>query len=489
MQIFETVSPARSDTADVTWLDVIDPALGLQWGQAAEASLDDVDRVVTAARRAFATVWRQVGPADRGRLLLAWAQVIEARADDLIELDMRDTGNLRLEVAADLRGALNWLRYYAAMADKVEGRTLPSGDERLAYTVREPFGVVVGINAYNGNMPMFAQKAGPALAAGNVFILKAPELAPTASMRMAEYALEAGIPPGVVSVVTGRGDVTGAALARHPGVDRLAFTGSAATAEAISAQAAPNLTPLSFELGGKNAVIALADVDASLFVPSLLHSNLVKSGQSCAAGSRIYVHASRYDEIATTLARRAAEIRVGLPGAEGSQMGSLISFAHRDRVTAMVDQGVAEGAELLTGGEAVVGELANGAFYQPTVVTGLGDENVLAREEVFGPVIGIMRYDDLDEAITRANAVEYGLSAQVWGDKASEIQHAAKRLDAGTVWVNMYRGVHWTAPYGGFKRSGYGREGGFEGIEMYTQIKTVMWDLTGAGRSLAYNER
>jgi acyl-CoA reductase-like NAD-dependent aldehyde dehydrogenase len=346
--------------------------------------------------------------------------------------------------------------------------------------------VVAGINAYNANTLMVAWKAAPALAAGNVIVLKAPEISPAATIRMAELAVQAGIPRGVVSVVSGRGHVTGAALAAHPGIGRLVFTGSAHTAAEITRQSAVNLKPLSFELGGKNAAIALVDVNLRRFIPSVLHSNFVKSGQSCAAGSRVFVHASRYEEVLSALTDGARKIRVGMPSDADAQMGSLISREHRDRVDSSVRAAVDAGAEVRVGGAAQNGHLSKGAFYQPTVVSSLTDDNILAREELFGPVVGVMAYDDIEEVISRANALDYGLAAHVWRDRASEIQYLVKNLQCGTVWVNMYRGVHWTAPYGGYKRSGYGRENGFEGMETYTQTKTVLWDLTSDEEGLPY---
>jgi acyl-CoA reductase-like NAD-dependent aldehyde dehydrogenase len=469
-----------------TLLDVLNPATGECWAQVAEASAADVDQVVGWAREAFDSTWRHVDPSERGRLLYRWADVIEAHAEELAQLDSTDTGNLLAEARGDARSAVNWLRYYAGMADKIEGRSLPDAPGRMGYTVRQPFGVVAGINAYNANTTQFAWKAGPALAAGNVFILKAPEVSPASSLRMGELALEAGFPAGVVNVITGRGEITGSALAAHPGIGRLVFTGSAGTAERIAAAAAPSLKPLGFELGGKNAVIVLPDFNERMFVPSLLHSNFVKSGQSCASGSRVFLPAAQHDELVERLGIAVRAVRVGDPAAPESQMGSLISTHHRDRIDAVVQAGVKAGATVVAGGAVGSGALAAGAFYQPTLVAGLADDNPIARTELFGPVISALRYDDLDEAIDRANALDSGLTAQIWGDSASAIQYAIKRLEVGTVWVNTYRSVHWTAPYGGFKRSGYGRENGFEAIDLYTQTKTVMWDLTGDERALPY---
>ena len=486
MRRFGVVSAAEiPDSAVAVWMPLTEAATGDVWAEAAECSADDIDLIVEAATVAFREQWRPLDGTQRGRLIRRWADLVEQHGPELAELDSRDTGNLRTEALGDVASAVNWLGYYAGMADKIEGRSLPAAPGRVGYTVREPFGVVAGINSYNANVTQCAWKGAPALAAGNCVILKAPEVAPSSSIRMGELALEAGIPAGVVNVVTGRGSVTGTALAEHPGIGRLVFTGSATTAERITMSSASSLKALGFELGGKNAVIVLPDVDADLFVPSILHSNFVKAGQSCASGSRVYVHADRYDELADRLAKAAQAIKVGLPSDPSSQMGSLVTQAHRDRVAEMVARGVSQGAQIIAGGERAGGPLEAGAFYQPTVAVGLQDDNTLVQDELFGPVLGLMRYEDLDEAIVRANALDVGLTAQIWGDSASAIHHAARELDAGTIWVNTYRSVHWTAPYGGFKRSGYGRENGFEALDLYTQTKTVMWDLT-TDRQLPY---
>ena len=478
-----SVTPVARDP--VQWLELLNPATGRVWAEVAEASPDDVDAIVETAAEAYRSAWREVDGTLRGRLLYRWADLVERHTDELARLDTIDTGNLHSESLSDVAGAVNWIRYYAGLADKVEGRSLPLAPHRVGYTLREPFGVVAGVNAYNANTITFAWKAAPALAAGNAVIVKAAELAPASSLRLGELALEAGFPPGVLNVITGRGEVTGRALAEHPGIGRLVLTGSARTAVELTRQAAQSLKALAFELGGKNAVIALPDVDARLFIPSVMYSNFVKAGQSCGAGSRVFLPAARYDELVEAFATAIGSVRPGLPDQPGSQMGSLISRRHRDGIHAAVAQGVAEGGRVVTGGTPLEGSLAEGAYYAPTLVADLRDDNHVARTELFGPVIAILRYDSLDEAIARANALDVGLTAQIWGNDAHAIQRAVRDLEAGTVWVNTARSVHWTAPYGGYKRSGYGRENGIDALDLYTQIKTVMWD-TSVDRQLPY---
>jgi len=462
-------------------LPVQNPATGEFIAEIHEASADEVDDVVEQAHDVFETVWRDIEPDRRGRMLAAWADAIVDRIDDFTGLEVTDVGHLRREARGDLDSCVRSLRYFAGMADKLEGDTYARLPDRLAYGVDEPFGVVAGISPYNGNANFVVNKAAPALVAGNCIVLKAPEIAPLLNYRLVELALDAGIPPGVVNMVSGRGHVVGPLLTEHPGVGMVSLTGGVVAGRAVVSQSAHNLIPVTLELGGKSPAILLPDADLRIAVPSVLHSNFAKSGQSCVAGSRILVHESMYEHVCDELARRAAQVRVGLPTLDSSQMGTLISRQHRSRVHDAVQQAVAGGATCLVGGAPADGdELARGAFYEPTVLADVDDANPAATTEFFGPVASVLSYTDLDHALARANATDFGLSAQVWGNDARAIQYLADRLVAGTVWVNTYRSFHPTTPFGGYKQSGFGKEAGFAAVAMYTRRKSVIWDLSTA---------
>ena len=471
------------------YIPIENPATGQVWAEAFESSAGHVDEVVTTAAQVFRETWRDMAPDERGRLVRRWAELIAERRDELADLETDDVGHLRREALGDVDGGARWLTYYAGMADKIEGRSFAQYPDRVAYQSREPYGVVAGVNPFNGNPMMFGWKAGPALIAGNCFVLKAPEVAPLSSFRMAELALEAGIPPGVVNVVTGRGEITGRALSEHPEIGMLVFTGSPEASRAVIAQSAATITPLSLELGGKSAVILLEDADLDTAIPSILHSNFVKSGQSCAAGSRIFVPDTLYDEAVGRIESLARSIRVGPPRDPASQMGALISHRQLERVDSIVTSAVGQGATRLAGGcRADERALGEGYFYRPTVLIDVTDDNIVASTEVFGPVASVLRYSDIDEVLARANGARMGLTAQIWGNDARAIQYLARRLEAGTVWVNTYRAIHPTIPFGGMKESGYGRENGFDAIDLYTRSKAVVWDLNEE-RTLPYGAR
>ncbi|MGK5112465.1 aldehyde dehydrogenase family protein [Geodermatophilus sp. CPCC 205506] len=468
------------------YLPVENPATGEVIASAYEGRAEDVDAVVRGAEDAFHTVWRRTTPDARGALLRRWAELVTREREALADLEVRDVGHLRKETLGDTDVTARILDYYGGMADKIEERSYSSYPDRVAYGRAEPYGVVGGISPYNANAIFTAFKAGPALAAGNCIVLKAPEVSPLVTYRLVELALEAGIPPGVVNVVTGRGQVVGPLVTEHPAIGMVAFTGGVEAGRAVIQQSAGNVVPLSLELGGKNPVIVLDDADLDLLIPSLLHSNFVKSGQSCAAGTRIFLPRSRNQEIADRMTQRAEQVRVGMPDDPESQMGTLISRRHRDRVHSLVNRARDAGAVCLVGGSpAQDGPLADGAFFQPTVLAEVKDDNPIATTEAFGPVASLLVYDDVDEALRRANDSQFGLSAQVWGNNARDIQHLVANLEVGTVWVNLYRGNHPTVPFGGMKQSGYARENAFEAIRLYTRQKSVVWD-TSTERALPY---
>ncbi|WP_267278957.1 aldehyde dehydrogenase family protein [Arthrobacter sp. CDRTa11] len=451
-----------------------------------EADAAEIDAVVAGAKAVYEKVWRGTAPEVRARMLGAWADAIVQHRDELADLEVADVGHLRREAMADIDNSARVLRYYAGIADKLEGRTFAQLPDRLSYGLDEPFGVVAGVSPYNGNANFVALKAGPALVAGNCIVIKAPEVAPLLNYRMVELALEAGVPAGVISVVTGRGAVVGPLLTEHPDIGMIAFTGGPDSGRAIINQSAKNIVPVFLELGGKSPAILLPDADLEAAIPSLLHSNFAKSGQSCVTGSRIFVPDSMYAQVSERLGQKAQTVRVGLPTKESSQMGTLISRPHRERVDNLVKRAIDAGAVALAGGTpAEDGELAGGAFYQPTVLAEVKDDNPAALNEAFGPMASVFSYSDVDEVTARANSSEFGLSAQIWGNDARTIQYLAKRLEAGTVWINTYRSFHPTVPFGGMKQSGFGKENGFDSIAMYTRRKAVVWDLT-TKRELPY---
>ncbi|MEU3528727.1 aldehyde dehydrogenase family protein [Streptomyces sp. NPDC038707] len=467
---------AGTYTGEGRWLPLENPATGETYAEVREADEALVDAVVTDAATVYRREWRGVEPLERARLMHRWADVLLEHQEELARIESTDVGHLHRESAADVASAARWLRYFAGLADKIEGRSV-LGPDRLAQVTREPYGVVAGVNSFNGNLLMFGMKAAPALATGNCFVLKAPELGPLSSFRMAELAVRAGLPRGVVSVVSGRGEVTGPALVRHPDVGMVVFTGGLRGARSVIRSAADSAKPLCMELGGKNAVILLDDVDLDRVVPHLLHSNFVKCGQSCAAGSRIFVPRRRADELAGLMAVATRRIRPGDPFSPSSDMGALVSARQVARVEDLVRRAVDTGATLLAGGRRadVDDAHAGGHFFEPTVLAGLDDANIAAREEIFGPVVGVLTYDDLDEVLARANGLSVGLTAQIWGGDLAAVHHLTRGLEAGTVWVNTYRTVHPSAPYGGYKQSGYGRENGAEVIGTYTRARTTVW--------------
>lgn len=468
------------------YLPLENPATGEHLGEVLEVDAATLDEIIADARSTYEKTWRQVAPDVRGAMMLRWADLIERRREQLADLEIADVGHLRREALGDIDTSVRLIRYYAGMADKIQGHTYSQFPNRIAYGVPEPYGVVGAITPFNANAVMVGLKAAPAMVAGNCMVLKAPESTPLMVFTLIELALEAGIPPGVLNVVSGRGHVVGPMLMENKSIGLLSFTGSVEAGRAVIRQSAANIIPVVLELGGKSPVILLPDANLDLAVPSAVHSNFVKSGQSCVAGSRILVHSSIYDEVCARVAEFAGNIRVGMPTDAASQMSTLVSKRQRDHVDTLVAAAVAAGATRLSGGAPATWEpLQGGAFYQPTVLADVEDDNPAARTEAFGPMASLLRFDTVDEALARANASEFGLSAQVWGNDAMAIQHLTQNLEAGAVWVNTYRAAHPTLPLGGMKTSGFGMEYGFEAVLEYTRSKSVMWDLT-TERTLPY---
>lgn len=472
-------------------VDVVNPATGSVWAQVPDASAGDVDRAVRSARRAFeGDEWRSFRAADRARVLIDFGRLITEHADELTELQLQENGKLAREISGQVKLMPEHLNYYAGLAQTMNGTTNHVHvRDMLNYTVREPIGVVAAITPWNSPLLLLLWKLGPALAAGCTVVAKPSEITPVSTIRFAELAAEAGLPPGVFNVVTGLGSPAGTSLVGHSEVDRIAFTGSTAVGRAIAQEAARSLKRVSLELGGKSPHIVFEDADLNMAINGLIAGIFGASGQTCMAGSRILAHESVYDQVVAELAARAKAIRVGDPRDATSEMGTVACQAQLDKVLRYADVAREDGARLVAGGhrESVAG-LPDGLFLQPTVFADVTNDMRIAREEVFGPVAAILRFHDEDEAVRIANDTEFGLAAGLWTSSIARAHRVASRLRAGTVWINNYRKTSYATPFGGFKQSGLGRENGPEALHEYTELKSVWVDM-GAGIRDPFNPR
>ncbi len=455
------------------------PATGEQWASFADAGAADVDRAVAAAARAFEDPeWRGLSPTRRGRILMRFGDLLLEHAEELAALETRQNGKLYREMSGQLRVVPEWLYYFGGLADKIEGSVVPLDRQSvLNYTVREPLGVVGVITPWNSPLLLTMMAVAPALAAGNTVVVKPSEFTPASLVEVGALADEAGLPPGVVNVVTG-GREAGEALVAHPDVAKVAFTGGAAAGRVIAAAAGSRLVDVTLELGGKSPNIVFADADLDAAEAGVLAGIFAAGGQTCIAGSRLLVERPVHDLLVDRLVERAKTIKLGDPMAAETQMGPVATARQLERIAALVDAARAEGATILAGGTRTsVPALPNGLFYAPTIVAGLDNASALCQEEVFGPVLAVIPFSGEEEAVALANDTRYGLAAGVWTRDVKRAHRMARALKAGTVWINLYRALTYNSPFGGYKESGRGRANGVDAVLEYLQTKSVWVEL------------
>ncbi|GFE77139.1 aldehyde dehydrogenase [Novosphingobium sp. TCA1] len=455
------------------------PATGELLAMVAQGDAEDVDRAVKAARTALEGPWRRMKPAERQRIMLRLADLVEEHYEELAMLDTLDLGAPLSRTVLGKTRAAALLRYYAGQATLIAGDTLNNSapGDVLSHTLKEPVGVVAAINPWNGPVGMAVWKTGPVLTSGCTLVMKPAEQTPLSALRFAELCLEAGVPEGVVNVVTGLGDA-GAALSAHPGVDKIAFTGSTGVGEKIIKAAAPTMKRVTVELGGKSPNIVFADADLDQAIPAAAMAVFANSGQICSAGTRLFVQSSIREEFMERLAAFTRTIRVGDPLDPQTQIGPVVSAPQMDKILGYIDGARSEGAQALVGGARLAGPgYDDGFFVAPTIFTDVHDDMTIAQEEIFGPVLSAFSFDTIDEVLERANATPFGLGSGVWTRDLSTAHRMARGIRAGSVWVNCYQMLDPGVPFGGFGVSGFGRESGPHHIEEYLETKAVWINL------------
>src|SRR6266480_902419 len=491
VQTVEATTPRKYQLLiDGQWVDAEsgktfstpNPSTGETLAEVAEADKADIDKAVAAARRAFEGKWSKISARDRGRMLYKLSQLIEEQSKELAALETADNGKpLRESAYVDLPQVAENFEYFAGWATKIEGETIPVPGQMFNYTLREPVGVCGQIIPWNFPLLMAAWKLAPALAAGNTVVLKPAEQTPVNAMELGKLIQEAGFPDGVVNIVPGYGETAGAALAAHPGIDKVAFTGSTEVGKLIAKAAAENLTKVSLELGGKAPNIVFADADIDQAVNGAMMGIFFNQGQVCCAGSRIFLEEKVKDEFLGRFKEKAERIKVGDPMDKSTLMGPQVSEEQLNKIKSYVGVAREEGATVFAGGEQpkFEGALQNGYFFQPTIFSEVNNSMRVAQEEIFGPVSSVITFDNDDDLIRQANETMYGLSAGVWTRDITRAHRFARAVKAGVVWINTYNMMNAASPFGGYKQSGYGREMGKHALELYTQVKSVWVDLSG----------
>ena len=473
LESFQQFINGKFESASETF-ESIDPASGETWALMPKANESDVDRAVTAAHIAFTSgAWPTLNASARGKLLYKLADLMAANADALAELETRDTGKIRRETRAVIMYISEYYRYFAGLADKLQGAHFDVDKPDMeTYTRREPIGVVAAIVPWNSQMFLSAVKLAPALAAGCTVVLKASEDGPAPLLHFAKLIDEAGFPPGVVNIITGMGDSCGKALTSHPLIDRIAFTGGPTTARRIVENSANNLAAVSLELGGKSPVLVFEDADLESAANAIVSGIFAATGQSCVAGSRLLVHENVHAELLEILIAKAKRIKIGDPQDLETEMGPLATQRQLTHVQDVVDRSVAAGAKLLTGGK-IPAEFTNGFYYEPTILDCAEPVIACIQEEIFGPVLSVLKFKDDAQALALANDSEYGLASGVFTKDIGRAHRFVRNLRAGIVWVNTYRMISPMVPFGGYGQSGTGREAGAESILDYTRTKSV----------------
>ena len=460
--------------------DTLNPYTGKPWAQIPDGQQEDVDRAVRAANSALENPdWKRMPPMQRGHLLRRLGDLLRDNAEHLGHVETRDNGKLIREMLGQARAIPSYYYYYAGLADKILGETIPLENTSVFnYTLREPVGVVGIITPWNSPLLILSFSLAAALATGNTVVVKPSEHTSASALEFAKLVQEAGFPPGVFNVVTGFGKTAGGALVNHPGINKLVFTGGAETGKLIARLAADNLTPVLLELGGKSPNIIFDDAVIPNAVNGCIAGIFAASGQTCIAGSRLFLHEKVHDEFMERLVDRTKKIKLGDPSQMESEMGPMSTTDQLNKVKGFVDSAVKDGADLVYGGKQPSdADLSQGWFFMPTIFDRVKNDMYLAQEEVFGPVLGVLRFREEEELIALANDSPYGLAAGIWTNDIKRAHRVAREIKAGTVWINMYRAISYASPFGGYKNSGYGREMGMEAIREFTQVKSVWVDL------------